>query len=63
MQIGKKNPICINPPMRPIVSQIGTPTAEIAAQINDIIVKYMPTNYMVKSTNEFLSIVLELEHS
>ena len=40
----------INPPMRPTVSQIGTPTAQIAAEINDIIVKYMPIKYMVKST-------------
>ena len=26
----------INPPMLPIVSQIGTPTTQVAAQINDI---------------------------
>ena len=34
-----------------------------AAQINDIIVKYIPTKYMVKSTNEFLSIVSDVEYS
>ena len=39
----------INPPMRPIVSQIGAPTAQVADQINEIIVKYMPKKYMVKS--------------
>ena len=49
--------------MRPIVSQIGTPTAQVAAQINDIIVIYMPKKYMVKSTSEFLSIIRNLENS
>jgi hypothetical protein len=47
----------INPPMRPIVSQIGTPTAQVAQQINQVIVKYMPKKYMIESTFEFLTLV------
>lgn len=47
----------INPPLRPIVSQIGTPTASVAAELNHIITRYMPNKYMVKSTNEFMSLV------
>ena len=46
-----------NPPMRPIISQIGTATYEMAQQINNIIGPYMPKKYMVDSTHEFLRLV------
>ena len=47
----------VNPPIRPIVSQIGTPTCQVAKELNAIIVKYMPGQYTVQSTSEFLSLV------
>ena len=47
----------INPPVRPIVSQIGTPTAQVASELNEVITKYMPTKYMVKSTSEFMDLI------
>lgn len=46
-----------NPPLRPIISQIGTPSYEIAKQINSIIIKYLPKKYMIESTFEFLSML------
>ena len=47
----------IDPPLRPIISQIGTPTYDVSKQLNNIIVKYMPNKYMVDSAYEFLSLV------
>ena len=41
----------------PIISQIGTPTYEIAKSLNKIIVQYMPKRHMVESTYEMLNIV------
>jgi hypothetical protein len=46
-----------NPKYRPIISQIGTPTYNIAKQLNSIIKPYMPNNFMVDSTYEFLQIL------
>ena len=45
-----------NPPIRPIISQIGTPVYDVAKYINSVIVKYMPKQYMINSTNEFVNI-------
>ena len=45
-----------NPPLRPIISQIGTPTYEIAKKLNDIISPYLPAKYMIQSTHEFIEI-------
>ena len=45
-----------NPPLRPIISQIGTATYDIAKKLNEIIEPYMPTSYMIKSTQEFINI-------
>ena len=46
-----------NPPLRPIISQIGTVTYDIAKELNVIISKYIPHKYTAKSTYEFLSIL------
>ena len=45
-----------NNPLRPIISQIPTPT--VAKQIkNKIITPYLPTKYMLSSTDDFLAIL------
>ena len=45
-----------DPPLRQIVSQIGTVTYETAKWLNSIITKYMDRKYMVESTYEFIQI-------
>lgn len=45
-----------NPPLRPIISQIGTPVYEVAKTINNLIVQYMPKEYVIDSTYEFIEI-------
>jgi len=45
-----------NPPLRPIISQIGTVTYETAKKLNDIINPFMPKEHMINSTNEFIEI-------
>ena len=47
----------IDPPLRPIISQVGTVTYDIAKWINSIIAPYMPKQYMIDSTNEFIQII------
>ena len=46
-----------DPPLRPIISQIPAPTYSIAKEVNKIIEPYLPTNYMLKSTDEFLDLL------
>ena len=46
-----------NNPLRPIISQIPTPTHSVAKQINKIITPYLPTKYMLSSTDYFLAIL------
>ena len=46
-----------NPPIRPIISQIGTPTYDIAKTINTILKPYCPSKYSINSTKEFIDIV------
>ena len=46
-----------NPPLRPIISQIGTPVYNIAKLLNSIIVKYMPQKYAISSTHAFLELI------
>lgn len=46
-----------NPPIRPIISQICTPTYEIAKTLNSILRKYIPAKFMIESTDEFLNIL------
>ena len=47
----------VNPPLRPIISQIGTVTYEISKQLNSIIRKYIPRKYAVESTYEFITLL------
>ena len=47
----------INPPLRPIISQIGTVTYDVSKQLNNIIRKYMPRKYTVQSTYEFITVL------
>ena len=47
--------------MKPIISQLGTPTYEIAKKLNEIITPYIPSKYMIKSTHEFIKIVRQFE--
>ena len=46
-----------NPPYRPIISQIGTPTYEIAKNINRIIAPYLDKQYMVESSYDLINIL------
>jgi len=45
-----------DPPLRPIVSQVGTATYSTAKLINKLISPYMKKQYMVESTFEFMEI-------
>ena len=44
-------------PSRPIISQIPTPTHNIAKQLNNLINPYLPGKYIINSTDEFLTIL------
>ena len=46
-----------NNPIRPIISQIPAPTYQLAKKINEIITPYMPTQFNLKSTNDFLDLI------
>lgn len=46
-----------DPPLRPIISQIGTVTYEVSKRLNDLIVPYMPNRYNIKSTYDFLQLI------
>ena len=50
-----------DPPLRPIISQVGTPAYDISKTLNDIMKKYIPAKYIVESTDEFLNIVRSTE--
>ena len=43
--------------LRPIISQVTTPTYETAKQLDDIIKPYIPSKYMLKSRDEFINII------
>jgi hypothetical protein len=45
-----------DPPLRPIISQIGTPVYNLAKSLNSIIMKYMPKEHVIDSTYEFIEI-------
>ena len=51
-----------DPPLRPIVSQIGTVTYQTAKWLNSIITKYMNKRYMIESTHEFITISKSIEN-
>ena len=44
-------------PLRPIISQIPTPTYNLAKRINKIIAPYMPDQYSLKSSNDFVDLL------
>ena len=44
-------------PLRPIISQIPTPTYAIAKQLDSLIKPYIPSKYMLKSRDEFIDII------
>ena len=46
-----------NPPLRPIISQIGTPTYEVAKNLNLLLKSYLPEKYSINSTDEFISLI------
>ena len=48
-----------NNPLRPIISQINTPTHKIAKQLDNIIKQYTPEKYSIRSSEEFLEILEE----
>ena len=46
-----------NNPLRPIISQIPTPTYNLSKTLNNIITPYMPNRYTVKSSNDFIDLL------
>ena len=46
-----------NKALRPIISQIPTPTYEVAKSLNNIIQKFIPNSYTVKSSSDFVDIL------
>ena len=46
-----------NNPLRPIISQIPSPTYQLAKSLNKMISPYIPSKYAIKSTDEFLDIL------
>ena len=43
-------------PLRPIISQIKTPTYKLAKKLNDLIRLYIPSDYLLKSTHDFIDL-------
>lgn len=52
----------VDPPLRPIISQIGTPTYDVAKRLNSILAPYIPKRYMIESTQEFIDITQSSSH-
>ena len=52
-----------NYPLRPIISQIPTPTYSLAKSLNNIISRYVPGEYTVKSSNEFVDLLHSSHHN
>ena len=46
-----------NNPLRPIISQVLTPTYEVAKKLDKLVKPYMPANYNIKSRDDFLNIL------
>ena len=46
-----------NNPLRPIISQVPTPTYQLAKSLNNIITPYMPNQYSINSTNQFIDLL------
>ena len=49
-------------PIRPIISQIPTPTYDLAKTINKIITPYIPCEYLLRSTNDFIDLLQSSTH-
>ena len=46
-----------NPPLRPIISQVLSPTYDIAKTLNKLILPYIPNKYAISSTDEFIQTI------
>ena len=46
-----------NNPLRPIISQVPTPTYQLAKSLNSIISPYIPNQYSINSTNHFIDLL------
>ena len=46
-----------NNPLRPIISQVTTPTYSIAKTLSKILTPYIPRKYMLKSTNDLIDLL------
>ena len=46
-----------DPSLRPIITQITSPTYEVAKKLNSVMVKYIPSNYMLNSTDAFINLL------
>ena len=46
-----------NNPLRPIISQVLTPTYQLAKTINKIITPFIPHQFLLKSTNDFIDLL------
>ena len=46
-------------PLRPIISQVLSPTYELAKILNKIITPFIPNQYLLKSTNDFIDLLTE----
>ena len=44
-------------PLRPIISQVTTPTYHLAKTLNQIISKYIPSKYSLRSSNDFVDLL------
>ena len=52
----------VDPPLRPIISQVGTVTYETAKRLHAIISPYMPKKYLIDSTFEFIQIARTVQN-
>ena len=46
-----------NNPIRPIISQVTTLTYNLSKRLNEIITPFIPNNYMLKSTSDFIDLL------
>ena len=46
-----------NDPLRPIISQIPTPTYRLAKRLNDLLQQYLPNGHSLRSVDEFIDIL------
>ena len=46
-----------NNPLRPIISQVPTPTYQLSKTLNQLITQYMPSKYLLKSREDFIDIL------